>query len=165
MTDFVTVSLTVNLMTKPTPSTPLRHRLRVDLDAPVAEVWPLVGDHRRLPEYSAGIAAVDVEPGVRICHFHGGPTLRERIVWEAPGVGYATSAEPGNDFGLEQTLSLVTVTATPTGTRFSWDEHYDSADLPASRASYDDGFADMAERLIARFGGRLVERFLDGPRA
>ena len=44
-------------------SSPLRHRITVCLAAPVAEVWPLVGDYRRLPEYSAGIEHVEVPPG------------------------------------------------------------------------------------------------------
>lgn len=46
----------------------------------------------------------------------------------------------------------------------TWDEHYEAADLPMMRAEYDDAFADIAERLIARFGGRVLERTVDGPR-
>lgn len=153
---------------------PLRHRLHVELLAPVSEVWGLVGQHARLSEYSAGIASVELEDGpgtrVRVCQFRSpdgtgvGPTLREEIRWEEQNVGYATSAEPGNAFGLSNSLSLVTVAPTTSGTLFSWEEHYDSADLPAARASFDDGIADIAERLVARFGGRVVERYVDGPR-
>jgi Polyketide cyclase / dehydrase and lipid transport len=156
-------------------SAPLRHRLRVELNAPVSDVWALVGQHARLPEYSAGIASVEVDqtpgaPRARVCHFRSpdgsgaGPTLRERIRWEAENVGYATSAEPGNAFGLTNSLSLVTVKPASSGTLFTWEEYYDSADLPAARASFDDGIADIAQRLIARFGGRVIDRFVDGPR-
>src|SRR5687768_9495297 len=71
-------------------SAPLRHRLRVELNAPVPEVWTLVGQHVRLPEYSEGIASVEVDEArgagrVRVCHFRSpdgagtGPTLREQI--------------------------------------------------------------------------------------
>jgi hypothetical protein len=155
---------------------PLRHRWQVELNASVPEVWALVGQHARLPEYSEGIASVEVESTpagaqTRVCHFRSpdgsgpGPTLREKVRWEGAGVGYATSAEPDNAFGLSNTLSLVTVQPSPAGTLFTWEEYYDSADLPASRASYEDGFADIAERLIARFGGRVVERYIDGLRA
>lgn len=90
-----------------------------------------------------------------------GPTLREQIRWEAKDVGYATTAEPGNAFGLIDNLSLVTVTPAPSGTLLTWEEYYDSADLPASRASFDDGLADIAARLIARFSGRVLERYVD----
>jgi hypothetical protein len=154
---------------------PLRHRLRAELNAPVPEVWSLVGQHARLPEYCAGIAAVEIDETegasrARVCHFRSpddsgaGPVLRERIRWEAANAGYATSAEPDNAFGLSNSLSLVTVTAAPTGTMFTWEEYYDNADLPTARASFDDGIADIAARLIARFGGRIVERYVDGPR-
>lgn len=155
-------------------SAPLRHRLRVELNAPVPEVWTLVGDHARLPEYSAGIAFVELEGSdssrAFVCHFRSpdgsgaGPTVREQVRWMAPNVGYATSAEPGNAFGVWNTLSLVTVAPVPQGTMFTWEEYYEASDLPAARASYDDGFADMGQRLAARFGGRVVERYMDGSR-
>jgi hypothetical protein len=155
-------------------SAPLRHRLRAELQAPVSEVWALVGQHARLPEYSAGISAVELEESrgsrVRVCHFRApdgsgnGPALRETIRWEAAGVGHATSAEPGNVFGLSNSLSLVTVEPAGAGTLLTWLEHYDNADLPGARASFDDGLADIATRLVARFGGRVVERYVDGPR-
>lgn len=154
---------------------PVRHRLRVELDAPVSDVWALVGDHTRMPEYTAGIWSVVLErpassPGVRVCHFRGpdgaenGPALREVIRWEAPQVGYASSSEPGNVFGLRDDLSFVTVTPGPSGTTFTWEQRYDGDDLAAMRASFDDAFEDIGRRLVARFGGRVLERTIDGPR-
>lgn len=156
-------------------SAPLRHRLHVALDAPVPDVWSLIGRHVRLPEYSAGIASVELEnpaagPRVRVCHFRApdgsgeGPILRERILWEEENAGYATSAEPDNAFGLANSLSLVTVAPIAAETHLRWEEYYDSADVPAARASFDDGLADIAERLVARFGGRIIERYVDRPR-
>jgi hypothetical protein len=90
--------------------------------------------------------------------------LREKILWETPNLGYATSAEPGNAFGLDNSFSLVTVQSTASATLLTWQEYYDSVDLSAARASFDDGLADIAARLITRFGGRVVERYVDGPR-
>jgi hypothetical protein len=152
-------------------SAPLRHRLNVELNAPVPDVWALVGVHERLPEYSAGIARVDVEAGrgARVCHFRppdggtDGIVLRELIRWEAPNVGYSTSAETPNDFGLLNDLSIVTVTAAPGGTRFTWEQYYDHPDLPTMRASVGEGIADIGQRLVARFGGRVVEQYVDEP--
>lgn len=152
-------------------SAPLRHRLRVELNAPVPEVWELVGTHERLPEYSAGIERVAVTSGreARVCYFRpgdgvtNGMVLRELIRWEAPNVGYATSAEVPNDFGLTNDLGIVTVVAAPQGTTFTWEQYYDHSDLPAVRSSFDEGIADIGERLIQRFGGRVVERYVDGP--
>jgi hypothetical protein len=90
--------------------------------------------------------------------------LREHIRWEATDLGYATTGDPDNPFGLSNDLSLVTVAPTSNGTLFGWDQYYDSVDLSSARASFDDAFADMASRLITQFGGRLVERYVDGPR-
>lgn len=152
-------------------SAPLRHRLRVELDAPVTDVWSLAGDHPRLPEYSAGIERVDVttDRDARICRFRplvegtDGIVLRELIRWEEPLVGYATSADSPNDFGLRNDLSFVTVVESPIGTILTWEQYYDHDDLPSMRAGFDQGIADIGERLVARFGGRIVEKFVDGP--
>jgi len=152
---------------------PLRHRLRIELHAPIPDVWALVGQHTRLPEYSAGISSVELErgadgPPLRICQFRSpdgsaGLRLRERIRWEVPNVGHATTAEAGNPFGLENALEIVTVAATATGTLVSWEEYYDNPDLETARASYDEGLGDIARRLVERFGGRVLERFTDAP--
>jgi hypothetical protein len=42
-------------------SSPLRNRLRLELDASVAEVWELVGDLSRFPEYSVGLERVEAQ--------------------------------------------------------------------------------------------------------
>jgi hypothetical protein len=39
-----------------------------------------------------------------------------------------------------------------------------AGDLAMMRAEYDDAFADIAERLSARFGGQVIERMVDVPR-
>jgi hypothetical protein len=153
-------------------SAPLRHRLRLELNAAVPEVWGLIGRHVNMPEYSAGIASVEVERApdgsrFRVCQFRStdgsgpGPRLRERIAWEAENVGYATSADSANDFGLENSVELVTLAPAPGGTVVTWDEHYDSADLAAARASFHEGLGDIGRRLVDRFGGRIIEQYID----
>lgn len=39
--------------------------------------------------------------------------------------------------------------------------HFDAEDLPAAKAGIDEALADIAENLIARFGGRVVERYVE----
>lgn len=151
---------------------PLRHRLRLELKAPVSDVWALVGHHVRMPEYSAGISSVEIErtsdgERARVCQFRApdgsglGPRLRERIRWEEANLGYATTADAGNDFGLKNSLELLTVAPAPAGTLLTWEEYYDNQDLAAARASFDAGLADIAKRLIDRFGGRILEQHTD----
>ncbi len=88
--------------------------------------------------------------------------LTERIRWEIPVVGYSASAVEPNPFLLTGDLSVVTVTATDTGTAFEWAQYFDSADVAAAVRSFDQGLVDMAERLIARFGGELSEQWAQG---
>ena len=156
-------------------SAPLRNRIRVSLNAPVSEVWTLVGNLARFPEYSSGLERVDVEADVRgepinyVCHFkpqaEGGESLAHREIfrWYAPNRGWATTADEPNAFGLRNSLSLVTLDRSPTGTVVTFDQHYNADDLAMNRAEFDRALADIAENLVRRFGGRVVERFADAP--
>jgi hypothetical protein len=60
-------------------------------------------------------------------------------------------------------LIVAGVIGLPTHT-VTWDQYDQAADLPMMRAEYDDAFADIAERLTARFGGQVIERTVDGTR-
>ena len=164
---------------RPAPATftsaPLRNRLRVQLNQPVEAVWSLVGDLSRLPEYSAGLERVDSKTDSGgactefTCHFkpraagERGIVDRNVVRWYEPHVGYASSAQSDNAFGVTSDLNLVSAEPSRHGTIVTWDEYYEAADLPMMRAEYDDAFADIAERLIARFGGHVIERTVDGP--
>jgi carbon monoxide dehydrogenase subunit G len=157
-------------------SAPLRNRLRVQLNQPVEVVWSLVGDLSRLPEYSAGLDRVESNTDARgacteyTCHFkpraagEDGIVDRNVVRWYERNVGYASSAQGNNAFGVINDLNLVTVEATAGGTIVTWDEYYEAVDLLMMRAEYDNAFADIAERLIARFGGHVIERTVCGSR-
>jgi ketosteroid isomerase-like protein len=150
---------------------PLRNRVRVELDSPLTEVWALIGDLARFPEYSAGLERVDptLATGGRcteyVCHFkpvvEGQPGIVERNVmrWYEPNQGYASSGEPDNAFGLREDLNVVTLQPASGGTLLTWDEYFEAQDVAGMRASFDQALVDTANRLIARFGGRLIERF------
>jgi uncharacterized protein (TIGR02246 family) len=154
-------------------SAPLRNRIRVELDAPVATVWTLLGDLARFPEYSAGLERVDttLDSAGRcteyVCHFKpmapGEPGIVDRNVvrWYEPAAGYASSGKD-SAFGLIDDVNLVTLEPAQAGTLLTWDEYFHAQDVGAMRASFDDALADIADRLIARFGGRVRERFVDG---
>jgi uncharacterized protein (TIGR02246 family) len=150
---------------------PLRNRIRAELDARPAEVWALIGDLARFPEYSEGLERVDPTLASDgrctgfVCHFkpvaEGLPGIVDGNVmrWYEPGQGYASSGLPGNAFGLSDDLNLVTLQPASRGTLLTWDEYFHAEDVSAMRASFDQALVDIADRLIARFGGRLIERF------
>lgn len=154
-------------------SAPLRNRVRVELGAPPGDVWALVGNLERLPEYSAGLDRVDasVGPGSSyteyVCYFkptvegERGTVHREIMRWFEPGRSYASSAQPENAFGLRNALNLVTVDGSRGGTLLTWDEYFDAHDVASNRTSFDQALADIAERLTALFGGRVLERYAD----
>jgi hypothetical protein len=157
-------------------SAPLRNRLRVQLNQPVEAVWSLIGDLSRLPEYSAGLDRVESSTEVDgactafTCYFKPRTPGEQGIVdhhvvrWYARNAGYASSAQADNAFGVTDDLNLVTLEPSEEGAIVTWEEYYEAADLPMMRAEYDDAFADIAQKLIARFGGHVVERTLDGAR-
>lgn len=153
-------------------SSPLRNRLRVELDAPVSEVWELMGDLSRFPEYSEGLERVEVKQDddgrctAYTCYFkpveEGSPGAVSRDVmrWYEPHRGYLSVELEGNT-GTEKTVAFMTLDPTPGGTRLTYDMHFDAQDLDTTKAQLDEAYVDMADRLIGRFGGRVIERYVE----
>ncbi len=150
---------------------PLRNRIRVKLKASVSEVWALMGDLSRLPEYSSGLARVDVGMNTNgmlkdyVCHFkpaeEGGQSIihRENIRWYEPNRGYASTAEEPNALGMTKTFALMTLEAVGRGTYMTYSMHYEAADLASMKIANEQALEDIGKHLIARFGGQIVERF------
>jgi hypothetical protein len=113
---------------------PLRNRLRVALHAPVGDVWALIGDLARFPEYSRGLARVDAQTDSSgayveyVCRFkpqqEGGESIvsRERIRWWEANRGYASSGAATDAFGLANDLHMVTVEPGKDGTIVTWED-------------------------------------------
>ncbi|MGH3010944.1 MAG: SRPBCC family protein [Gaiellaceae bacterium] len=153
-------------------SSPLRNRIRVELDAPVSEVWELVGDLSRFPEYRAGLERVEAtqdEEGMcieYICYFKPfeegaeGAVSRDVMKRYEPNRGYL-SVEAEGSWGGGNTVALTTLDPVPTGTRMNFDVHFDADDLDAAKAHFDEALVDIAENLIARFGGTITERYVE----
>lgn len=148
-------------------SSPLRNRILVELDAPVADVWELMGDLSRFPEYSVGLERVDAvvdDEGRCVeytCYFKPfeegaeGAVSRDVMKWYADRGYLSVEVEGGN------TVAFMTLDPIPGGTRLSYDMHFDADDLAATKAVIDEALVDIAENLIARYGGRLVERYVE----
>ena len=80
--------------------------------------------------------------------------------WYEPNRGYL-SVEVDGDTGTEGTVAFTTLDPTSRGTRVSYEMYYDAEDLDATKAQLDEVFVDMADRLIGRFGGRVLDRYVE----
>jgi hypothetical protein len=153
-----------------TPSSPLRNRLRLRLAAPVSDVWELVGNLSRFPEYSQGLDKVDAEvtgggacTGY-VCHFkpmgegEEGVIHRERMSWYAAPRGWASIADEENPFGLSNSLTVVTLEPADGETQLTWAQYYEAQDAEMMQAVFDEALADIGQNLTRRFGGEIVDR-------
>jgi Polyketide cyclase / dehydrase and lipid transport len=153
-------------------SSPLRNRIRLELDASVIEVWELIGDLSRFPEYSVGLERVEVVQDADgrcaeyTCYFKPpeegaeGAVSRDVMKWYEPNRGYL-SVEVEGDAGTDGAVAFVTLDPIPEGTRVTYDMHYDAEDVDTMKTQLDEVYADMAQSLIALFGGRVIERYVE----
>lgn len=158
-------------------NSPLRNRLQVKLNAPVHDVWTLVGDPANMPQYSGGLRTVINESDDMgkltgyTCYFNpvedGQPEITHfsSIVWHEKNLGWASRDDDHNAFGTLQSLSLMTLQKEGDHTIFRWDFHFNCADeetLNMNKEGYRHALDDIAGRLINRFGGDLVENYVEG---
>jgi Polyketide cyclase / dehydrase and lipid transport len=153
-------------------SIPLRNRIRLELESPVSAVWELMGDLSRFPEYSEGLERVEAKQDADgrcteyTCYFKPveegaeGAVSRDVMKWYEPNRGYLSVELDGNT-GTEATVAFMTIDPIRGGSRVTYDMHYDSDDLDTMKAQIDDVNSDMAARLIARFGGRIADRYVE----
>lgn len=156
---------------------PLRNRIKLELNAPVSEVWALIGNLERMPEYSSGLKKLDASYNDKgkctgyTCHFYpmeeGGEitTHEETIKWYKPNVGYASLAHEPNILGLEQSLNLITLEDKNEKTVLQWDVHFTSKNKETIKMNIV-GFelalnVDIAQNLIKKYGGKVLESFIE----
>ena len=157
-------------------NSPLRNRIQLELDVPVSEVWKLVGDHARMPEYSEGLQKVTAtfNPSGKceeyVCFFKpldaGGEEIIHKalVIWYEPNVGWASVDEEPNAFDLLQSLSLVTLLSERGKTILNWDMHFTSGTpemVQMNKSSLEQALDDISGKLIDRFGGRILNRFVE----
>jgi len=122
-----------------------------------------------MPEYSEGIERVVLSDDgrSRVCYFPPassdaeGLVLREHIRWEVPNVGYSTSRGGWEHVRPRERRVGCERESADERDAVRVDQYYDHANLAGMRASFDAGLVDMGDRLVARFGGRFVRRYVD----
>lgn len=154
-------------------SAPLRNRVRVELNAPVREVWALVGDPGRMAEYSAGLARVETQRDASgrlegyTCTFkpmapdEQGIVSSDRMRYWLPEVGWASSGVDHDAFGLSNDLNTITLARSAAGTIVTWEVYYDAEDVAMMKGHFDEALADIAANLVRRYGGRVAERYIE----
>ncbi len=155
---------------------PLRNRIRLELNAPVDEVWAMVGKLERMPEYSSGLKKLDANYDSDnkctdyTCYFHpvteGGEvtTHSETIKWYEPNVGLASLADEPNILGLQQSLGIVTFEDKGDKTILQWATHFTAEDeeiIKMNIAGFEQALnIDISQNLIKTFGGKVLESYI-----
>ena len=160
-------------------TSPLRNRIKLELNASVQDVWALVGRLEQMPKYSSGLEKLDANYDANgkctgyTCHFkpmeEGGEvtTHSETIQWYEPNVGYASLAHEPNLLGLQQSLSLITLKDNGEQTILQWDVHFNAESsefIEMNVIGFEQALnIDIAQNLISKFGGNVLESFVDNP--
>jgi hypothetical protein len=58
----------------------------------------------------------------------------------------------------------VTLERSKGGALVTCDEYFDTQDIEMMKTHFDEALADMGDNLVRRFGGRVVERYVEGLR-
>ncbi len=157
-------------------TSPVRNKITLELNAPIAEVWALVGDPAKMPAYSPGLQKVDTRLDALgkcseyTCHFkpaeQGGQVIihTAKMLWYEPMKGWASRDEEPNAFGLQQSLTLVTMEEKEHKTILHWAMHFDCENeelLQMNVSALEQALnKDIAAHLTATFGGKVVENFM-----
>ncbi|MEX2554739.1 MAG: hypothetical protein WEB06_03800 [Actinomycetota bacterium] len=108
----------------------------------------------RCVEYTCYFKPVEIDGGSLSA------VSRDAMNWYEPNRGYLSVEVEGNT-GTEGAVACTTLEPTPAGTRVDYHMSYDSEELETMKAHLDEVFRDMADRLIARLGGRVLDRYLE----
>lgn len=157
-------------------NSPLRNRIKLELNAPIREVWAVVGDPAKILIYSAVINKVETKTDgsgkqteytcfYKPCEETGvEEAVHAKILWHEANKGWAALDEEPNAYGLQQSLLLITVEQQDNKTILSWNMHYDSESneilqmLPTALEQLLKG--EIAQQLIQTFGGTVLDSYL-----
>lgn len=152
-------------------TSPLRNSIRVELNAPVNDVWKVVGNPVHLFSSSCGVNSVETKTDdsdkcteYTICYEseNGGKDMvaRSTMVWYEPNQGWASLDDEPHPMGFKQSLLLVTIEEKDEKTILSWNMHYDIENdemLQIFIVALDQTLKEeVAQLLIQKFGGRIL---------
>ncbi|MEO9513604.1 MAG: hypothetical protein ABJN84_16525 [Flavobacteriaceae bacterium] len=154
-------------------NSPLRNRMILELNQPTLKVYDLVGDPANMPKYSAGLDKVETEVKNEkctsyTCYFkpmaegEKGVIHTEKVVWQEKGLGWASTKKEATEFGFTENFSLTKLEAKGNKTILTWNMHFNHENkemLEMNKTTLVGVFDDMAEQLIAKFDGKIIENY------
>ncbi|HEU5289636.1 MAG TPA: SRPBCC family protein [Cyclobacteriaceae bacterium] len=152
---------------------PIRNRIRLELNAPVLQVWGLVGNPGRMNEYSSGLERVetiftqDGKCKEYTCYFKETeqfkPTRghRSTIKWYEPNIGWASMDDEPNDFALTDCLTMLTFEEKGGKTILTWTQNFNSEQLDFNKQGFKLALDEIGTQLIAKFGGKFLENYVE----
>jgi hypothetical protein len=88
------------------------------------------------------------------------------MLWHEPNKGWASLDEEPNAFGFQQSLTFITFEQKGNKTILEWTMHFDCENqemLQMNLSSLKQALnGEIAQRLIDKFGGRILESYVDG---
>ena len=158
---------------------PLRNRLKLELNAPINEVWATVGDPAKILTHITGLNKVEMKTDglgkltEYTCFYYSSEdsieaAIEAKVLWHEAHKGWAALDEEPNDFGFQQSLTLLTVIPSPKDSKiiFTWDMHYNNesdevlqVSIPALGQVLS---GEIAPQLINKFGGSILESYAYG---
>ena len=152
---------------------PLRLAKSVWLRASQEKIFAIVSSPIEMPRLFPWVQNVtvdssqaEVEGGVgtrRCCNFGEGMVLEETIVgWNPPRMVAYRCQDETNPFGLRSHLGLVTCRVkAEEGTILTWRQYFDHPNPPEMVEKLDNSLSIAFQRLVDRFGGSLLEHYLN----
>lgn len=153
----------------------MRNRLTIELDKSISEVWKIIGDPKKMPTYSAGLNRVETKMDGNncaeyTCYFkpiEKGETEiihSAKMLWYAQNKGWASLDNEPNEFGLKQSLSLITLEPKGNKTVLKWSMHFNCDTkkvLQMNTIALNQALNDIGKKLINKFGGRMTENYVE----
>ena len=160
-------------------TSPIRNRLTLELGRPISEVYALIGDPGNMPKFSSGLDSVTTKMAngkctSYTCYFkpakegEDGYVHTDNMIWQEPNQGWASRTPEPNEYGFTQYLSLTTLEEKEGKTIVRWYMHFNHEKpdmIDMNKAGLEQAFDDIGNQLVNRFGGRIVENFVEGKSA
>jgi uncharacterized protein YndB with AHSA1/START domain len=104
----------------------------IEVHAPVAAVWAIMGDPESISQWHPGIVSSPLAEGTRHCTLDGGGEVDEFIVEHSDDEHFYVYTITASPFEMRDYQSRIALDAVEGGTRIVWDGEFEATDPGAS---------------------------------